>query len=90
MGIKYGRGRGGARISLSLGLYSQESTFPLVIISFPSPTLSFILDLKPSFTANPSHCSPSFLLLKCSPYGFAGLFTLTSEHIRFYFLLLHF
>jgi len=31
-----------------------------IIISFPSPTLSFIPDLKPSFSANPSHCSLSF------------------------------
>ena len=30
MGIKYGRGWGGARISLSRDLYSQESTFSLV------------------------------------------------------------
>jgi len=32
-------------------------TVILIIISFPSPTLSFIPDLKPSFSANPSHCS---------------------------------
>jgi len=31
-----------------------------VIISLPSPTLSFIPDLKASFSANPSHCSLSF------------------------------
>jgi len=31
-----------------------------VHIRFPSPTLSFIPDLKPSFSANPSHCSLSF------------------------------
>ena len=30
------------------------------IISFSSPTFSFIPDLKPSFSANPSHCSLSF------------------------------
>ena len=29
----------------------------IIIISFPSPTLFFIPDLKPSFCANPSHCS---------------------------------
>jgi len=34
-------------------------TVTLVIISFPSPTLSFVPDLKPSFSANPSHCSLS-------------------------------
>ena len=61
-------------------------TVILIIISFPSPTLSFIPDLKPSFSANPSHCSLSF----SSP----GLtFTVTSEHIRFFlfsFSVLHF
>ena len=31
----------------------------LIIISFSSPTLSFIPDLKPSFSANPSQCSLS-------------------------------
>jgi len=35
-------------------------TATLIIISFSSPTLSFIPDLKPSFSANPSHCSLSF------------------------------
>jgi len=37
--------------------------------------------VKPSFSANPSHCSPSFLLLKYSLHGFSGLFTVISEHI---------
>jgi len=32
----------------------------VIIISFSSPTLSFIPDLKPSFSANPSHRSLSF------------------------------
>jgi len=32
----------------------------LIIISFSSPILSFIPDLKPSYSANPSHCSLSF------------------------------
>jgi len=32
----------------------------VIIISFPSPTLSFVPDLKPSFSANPSHCTLSF------------------------------
>jgi len=35
-------------------------TVVLIILSFPSPTLSFIPDLKPSFSANPSHYSLSF------------------------------
>ena len=30
-------------------------TFTLIIISISSPTLSFIPDLKPYFSANPSH-----------------------------------
>jgi len=49
----------------------------------PSPTHSFIPGLKPSFSANPSHCSPSFLLLKYLLRGFPGLFTVISEHICF-------
>ena len=32
----------------------------IIIISMPSPTHSFIPGLKPSFTANRSHCSLSF------------------------------
>ena len=49
---------------------------------------------KPSFSANPSHGSPSFLFLKYSLRGFRGLFTVISEHICFllfvFFLFLHF
>jgi len=37
-------------------------TFVLNINSIPSPTRSFIPGLKPSFSANPSHRSLSFLL----------------------------
>jgi len=32
----------------------------VIIISLSSPTLSFIPDLEPSFSANPSHSSLSF------------------------------
>jgi len=52
-----------------------------------------VTGLKPSFSANPSHCSPSFLLLKYSLHGFPGLFTVISEHISsllLVFLFLHF
>ena len=38
----------------------RNRTGILIIISFPSPTLPFSPDLKPSFSANPSHCSLSF------------------------------
>jgi len=65
----------------------------LLLFGIPSPTHSFIPGLKPSFSANPSHCSPSFLLLKYSLRGFRGLFTVISEHICFLllvFLFLHF
>ena len=57
-----------------------------IIISFTSPTHSFIPGLKPSFSANPSHCSLSFSslgLTTCIPQTF----TVSSEHICFYFLL---
>jgi len=53
---------------------------------------SFIPGLKPSFSANPSHCSLPFLYQNWL-HGFPGLFADTSEHIRFLlfsFLFLHF
>ena len=40
--------------------YTSAVTVTLIIVSFPSPTLSFIPDSKPSFSANPSHCSLYF------------------------------
>ena len=61
-------------------------TFILIIISIPSPAHSFTPGLKPSFSANPSRRSlPS--VLQDWLHGFPGLFTNTSEHIRFYFLV---
>jgi len=56
--------------------------FILIFISFPSPTRSFIPGLKPSFSANPSHCSLLFLL-QDRLHGFSRLFTITSTNIRF-------
>ena len=47
---------------------------------------SFIPGLKPSFSANPSHRSLPFLLQDWL-HGFPGLFTNTSEHMHFYFLV---
>jgi len=49
----------------------------------PSPLHSFTPGLKLSFSANPSHRSLPFLLLDWL-HGFPGLFTDTSEHIRFF------
>jgi len=63
-------------------------TFILIIISIPSPLThplplhSFIPGLKPSFSTGPSHRSLPFLLQDWLR-GFPGLFTDTSEHIRF-------
>jgi len=57
-----------------------------VILSFLSPTLSFIPDLKPSFSANPSHYSLSFFFFM-TDYTIPQTFTVTSEDIRFYFLV---
>jgi len=51
-----------------------------------SPTISFILDLKPSFSANPSHRSLSFSSSGLTTW-IPQTFTVTSEHIRFYFLV---
>jgi len=58
-------------------------TFILIIISIPSHPHFFIPGLKPSFSANPSHRSLPFLLLRDLFQGFPGLFIDTSEHIRF-------
>ena len=58
-----------------------------------SPTHSFTPGLKLSFSANPSHCSPSFPLFKYSLRWFPRLFAVISEHICFLlliFLFLHF
>jgi len=60
-------------------------TVILIIISFPSPALSFIPGLKPSFSANPSHCSLFFFFR--TDYMIPETFTVTCEHIRFYFLV---
>ena len=55
----------------------------LLLVYIPSPPHSFISGLKPSFSANPFHRSLPFLL-QDSLHGFPGLFTDTSEHIRFF------
>ena len=53
----------------------------------PSPLHSFTPGLKPSFSSSPpSHLSLPFLLPDWL-HGFPGLFTDTSERIRFYFLV---
>ena len=51
----------------------------------PSPPHSFIPGLQPSFSANPSHCSLSFSSSGLTTW-IPHTFTVTSEHIRFYFL----
>ena len=58
----------------------------IIIISFSSPILSFIPDLKLSFSANPSHCSLSFFFFG-TDYMIPQTFTVTSKHIYFYFLV---
>jgi len=42
--------------------YTVVMLLTFILISIPSPTHSFIPGLKPSFSANPSHRSLSFLL----------------------------
>ena len=54
----------------------------IVIISFQSRTHSFISDLKPSFSANPSHHSLSFSSSGLTTW-IPQTFTVTSEHTRF-------
>ena len=66
-------------------LYLPTVILTIILVFHHPLTLSF-----PSFSANPSHCSPSFLLLKYSLHGFPGLFTVISEHICFLLLVLLF
>ena len=54
-------------------------TVILIIISFESSTLSFIPDLKPSYSANPSYCSLSFSSSGLTTW-IPQTFTVTSEH----------
>ena len=80
--------------SLHRSLSANSHTYYYLVFHHP-PTHSFISGSKPSFSANPSHCSPSFFLLQDSLglHGFPRLFTVISEHIcflRFVFLFLHF
>ena len=66
----------------------QGTSNSLLILSthhshHPSPLHSFIPGLKPSFSANPSHLSLLFLLHDWL-HWLLGLFTDTSEHMRFF------
>jgi len=72
------------RVSLYHLIWSfMPLTVILIIISFPSSTHSFIPDLKPSLSANPPHRS-LFSSSGLTTY-LPQTFTVTSEHIRFYF-----
>ena len=66
-------------------------TVILIIISSSSlsPPHSFIPGLKPSFSANPSHRSLPFLFQDWL-HGFPRLLTVTSEHIRCFYILVFF
>ena len=59
-------------------------TVSLIVISFSSPTLSFIPDLKP-FSANPFHCSLFFFFW--TDYIIPQTSTVTSSIGCFYFLV---
>ena len=59
VGPKFTRPARRAQQQLSIDTF-MTLTVILIIIDIPSPTLSFIPDWKPSFSANPSHCSLSF------------------------------
>ena len=63
------------RYRRSYTVFICQQSYLLLLFGIPSPTHSFFPGLKPSFSANPSHCSPSFLLLKYLLCGFPGLFT---------------
>jgi len=59
----------------------------IIIISFPSINHSFIPGLRPSFSANPSHRSLSFSSSSGLTTWILQIFTVTSEHSRFYFFV---
>ena len=61
-------------------------TVILITISFPSPTLSFIPDLKPFFSANLFSLQPFFFFFRAD-YMIPQIFAATSEHVRFYCLV---
>jgi len=67
------------------GEYEHGQLSYLRLFRIPSPTHSFIPDLKPSFSANPSHCSPSFFFFRTNYMD-------SPEHICFVlsFSVLHF
>jgi len=64
-------------------------TVTLIIIGIPSPSHSFIPGFKPSFLRILPIAAFPFLLQDWLQ-GFRRLFTVTSEHIRFYFLVFMF
>ena len=72
----------GWRRKLNTDLYSY-----LLLLVFHHPlTLSFQAFSFQTFSANPSHCSLSFSSSGLTTWD-SPLFTVTSEHIRFYFLV---
>ena len=59
-------------------------TVILIIISFPSPTHSFIPGLKTFLFCKFFSLQPFFFFFR-TDYMIPQTFTVTSEHIRFYF-----
>ena len=72
--------------NLIQSLSANSHTYYYLVFHHP---LTFIPGLKPSFSANPSHRSP-FFLLQDSLHGFPKLFTVISEHICFLLLVFQF
>jgi len=68
-------------------LSANSHTYCYMYLAFHHPLALSLSGLKPSFSTNLSHCSPSFLLLKYLLRGFPGLFTVISEHICFLLLV---
>ena len=72
-------------------LLIDQPSYYYLVIHHPL-TLSFEA-LKPSFSANHSHRSPTFFFFRIHYMDSPRLFTVTSEHIRLYFFsfsVLHF
>ena len=74
----------GVHESSKLVIYAANPVI-LIIISFQSPTRSFIPYFKPSFSSNFFPTQPFFFLQLQTDYMIPQTFTATSEHIRFYF-----
>ena len=73
-------------LEFTYSLMWEFSSAEIMCCEQTTHTLSFIPDLKPSFSANPPPLQSFFFFFR-TDYTIPQTFTVTSEHIRFYFLV---